>query len=274
MRQGGAPDPGFSVQADLEALRKTLGSKASIAAYYEGAMTTERRNEFIDTRVSLANLAYLLFISDLSADRQNLDAAAEMSALGLNLLGTEVACVRAKANLAATAAGLGGSKAIVDKTYYYEKTTAALVATMNGRRKEILLRILDGARKPLNEYSFSQAVADTHQYYFEGTLIAAIQAVQAGAAAREALADQQLVLQGEAKALTDDQIDERRLVVNAILAATNSNDLSKMRNLLQLLGLGGLPQNSIEEARSSLLNNYRPVLRAKPDLPKEIKSKL
>ncbi len=274
LRHGGAPDPAFSVETDLAAMRQALGTTGSVTGYYAGAATEERRNAFIDSRVALANLAYIQFISELTADKQHLDAASDMLILGLNLLGTAANGVRAQANLAATAAGVGGGKAIVDKSYYYQKTTSALVTSMNASRKEVLLRILEGVKKPLAQYSFSQALADTHDYYAAGTLTSAVAAVQAGAAAREAKADQALAVLGEARVLTDAQIDNRVVVVNAILAATQKDDLPKMKNLLKLLGLESLPQNTVEEAKSSLLGNYRRVLRDKPDLPATIKDKL
>jgi len=273
LRHGGAPDPVFSVGTDLEAMRKALGATGSVTEYYAQAASVERRNAFIDSRVALANLAYIQFISDLTADKQHLDAASDMLILGLNLLGTAANGVRAQANLAATAAGVGGSKAIVDKSYYYQKTTSALVTTMNASRKEVLLRILEGVKKPLADYSFSQALADTHDYYAAGTLLSAVVAVQAGATAREAKADQGLALVGEAKVLTNAQIDDRTAVVQAILTATQNDDLPKIKNLLKLLGLEGLPQNTLDEAEASLLGSYRRVLRDKPELPAAIKGK-
>lgn len=274
LRHGGAPDPAFSVQVDLAALRQSLGTTASITAYYDGTPSELRRNAFVDARVALANLAYIQFIGALTADKQLLDAATDMLILGLNLLGTVATGGSSSTNLAAVAAGVGGSKAIVDKSFYYEKTTSALITTMNASRKEVLLRILEGVKKPLLDYSFSQAVADTHEYYAAGTLISAVAAVQTSAATRETQANQALVALGEAKVLTDDQIDDRTVVVNAILAAMRAGDLVKMKNLLKLLGLEGLPQSTVDEAKSSLQGNFKRVLRDNPELPKTIKSKV
>jgi hypothetical protein len=274
LRNGGAPDPAFTVQGDLAAMKQALSSTASVTAYYVGEPSEAKRNAFADSRIAMANLVYIQFISDLTADKQHLDAASDMLVLGLNLLGTAASGVRAQANLAATAAGVGGSKAIVDKNYYFEKTVSALVATMNASRKEVLLRILEGVRKPLADYTFSQAVADTHDYYAAGTLNSAIASAQASAAVRETKADQALNLLGEAKVLTDNQIDDRTVVVNAILAAVNQGDLAKMQNLLKLLGLEGAPQATVDEAKASLRSDFRRVLRDKPDLAKDIRAKL
>ncbi|MGE3346869.1 MAG: hypothetical protein AB7I35_05480 [Ramlibacter sp.] len=274
LRHGGSPDPAYSVEADMTALRASLSTTASVTSYYAGTPTMARRNAFVDARVAMANLAYIQFISDLTADKQQIDTASEMLVLGLNLLGTTALGARAKTNLAAMAAGVSGSRAVVDKNYFYEKTTSALVATMNAQRKEVLLQILEGVKKPLEDYSFTQAVADTHAYYAAGTLNAAVAAVHASASAREARADQALTSLGEAPALTDAQIDDRAAVTNAVLAAIKSGDLAQNQKLLKLLGLEGLPQGTVEQARASLGDNFRRALRARPELAKEIRSKL
>lgn len=274
LRSGGAPDPSFNVQADLSVLKESLGNIGSVKHYHEGEQSSAKRNAFIDARVALANLAYIQFITDLTADKQHLDTATDMLVLGLNLLGTTATGVRAKANLAAAAAGVSGGKSSVDKHYFYEKTTTALIAMMNAKRKEVLARIVEGARKPLTDYSFTQALADTYEYYSAGTVNAAIASLQADAASREAQADQKLANLGELKVLTDEQIEERRVAVNKLLAVLGADDLTKLKSALKLLGLEGLPQSSVPEARKSLQDNFRRVLRDKPELAATVKTNL
>lgn len=274
MRSGGAPDPVFSIQDDLNALKESLSAYASVATYHAGAKTAETRNAFVDARVAMANLAYIQFISDLTADKQQIDTASEMLVLGLNLLGTTATGVRAKGNLAALAAGVSGSKATIDKNFFYEKTSTALVAMMSARRKEVLVRIVEGTRNPLAQYTFTQALADTYEYYAAGTLSAAIMSVQADASSRDAQAEQKLVNLGELVVLTDEQIGERETVTNAIIALLKGNDLSSIQGALKLLGLEGLKQANLAEAKASLRDNYRRVLRDKPDLAKTLKGKI
>ena len=67
----------------------------------------------------------------MTAERQLLDSAAGMLELGLNLAGTAVAAAGTKTILSAIAAGVTGSKEIVDKNYFFEKTIPALVGQMN-----------------------------------------------------------------------------------------------------------------------------------------------
>src|SRR4051812_22361608 len=87
LRNGGAPDPAYSVQADLESLQEQFKEAAGIENFYKGSKDEAARNEFLDARIALANLAYIKFISELTADKQHLDAASDMLVLGLSLLG-------------------------------------------------------------------------------------------------------------------------------------------------------------------------------------------
>ena len=197
-----------------------------------------------------------------------------MLTLGLNLLGTITTGVRAQTNLAASAAGIGGTKAIVDKNYYFEKTVPALIATMNAKRKEILTRIIDGSKQPISDYTFTQAVADTHEYYAAGTLNGAIMTIQGEATAKENRLDNELRMIGELQAVTEEEKDDRAAVSRAILDAIRKGDLRRMQNALKLLGLSGLPQSTAEDAAQSLRANFRDALRRSPGLASQLKGKL
>ena len=96
----------------------------------------------------------------------------DIATLALNLAGTLVGAARAKTNLAA--AGIGDSKTSIDKHFYYEKSVEALVATLNGWRKEVLVRLLQSLGGDHVEYPLTQAVVDLNEYYLAGTLNGAI----------------------------------------------------------------------------------------------------
>ncbi|MES2951577.1 MAG: hypothetical protein V4858_23860 [Pseudomonadota bacterium] len=262
LRNGGAPDPAYTVQGDLESLKKQFEIGASVAEFYKaGNQTAERRNEFVSSRVAMANLAYLQFIGSLTADKQHLDAATDIFALGLNIGGTLVSSARAKANLAAVAALALGSKSSIDKHFYFEKTTPALIAAMNAQRKEVLVRILEGANLRLEQYSFTQGIADTHDYYAAGTLNSAISAIQADAGAKEAKADREvrmLKLEWVAPA----EKATRASASETIVAIIASGNLDRVQKALVLLGLDGLPKSTLAEATESLEKNFRGALRA------------
>ncbi len=191
LRNGGAPEPSFDIAADLGKLAAEFESATNISAYYRTpvAERLDARNRFISGRLVQIDLRYLQFIKTLTSDKQQLDSATDIANLTLNLAGTLGGAVRAKTNLAAAAAGVGGTKTIIDKDYYYEKSIDALVATMNAKRKEVLIGVLTGLSKPLNQYPFERALTDLQQYYLAGTLNGALQFINTQAVQSETDSD-------------------------------------------------------------------------------------
>lgn len=190
IQHGGAPIPAFNLENDIKELTETFGTKASIAKYYQlKGDKTSARDEFIDGRLALYNIRYLVFIRDLGVDKQHLDAATDILLLGVGLAGTLTGGLRSKTNLAAFAALITGTKISIDKHFYFEKTVPALVATMNAQRKEVLIRIMRGRQLGTDKYPFTQALADLYDYEQAGTLIGAINIIQVDAGAKEVKAD-------------------------------------------------------------------------------------
>jgi len=187
-RYGGAPEPSFDVNKDLERLAQQFEPGDSITEFYK-TPNVALRNKFITGRITLMNIRYIQFVRQLTVERQLLDSAVAMLSLGLNLAGASVAASGTKTILAAVAAGVTGSKEVIDKNYFFEKTIPALVAQMNADRKKALIPLLEGMRGTPDEYSFAQAVTDLHNYYFAGTFTGAIQTIQADAGTKESKAD-------------------------------------------------------------------------------------
>jgi hypothetical protein len=197
IRRGGAPEPSFDANEDLQQLAKEFAPAGNITAFYDKgkdatgqvdpskAATKEDRDKIITGRLTLMNIRYIQFIRELTSDQQLLNTATDMLVLGLNIAGTAVGGAGAKTLMAAIAAGVTGSKQIVDKNYFYEKTIPALVAQMNAERKTALIPIIAGVQQSLSDYPLAQAITDLHNYYHAGTLIGAINAIQADAGAKE-----------------------------------------------------------------------------------------
>ncbi|MDP3309646.1 MAG: hypothetical protein Q8S56_01640 [Polaromonas sp.] len=193
VRNGGAPEPSFDVNTDLKELATQYQSASSIAAFYKDP-TRNGRDGFVTGRLVAMDLRYIQFIRGLTSDKQQIDSATDAATMTMNLLGTIVSSARAKTNLAAAAAGVGGIKTNVDKHFYYEKSVEALVATMNAQRKEVLVRILGGLQQDIDAYPFTQAVTDLHDYYAAGTLNGAIVGIQQQAIQKEDAANQKIQL--------------------------------------------------------------------------------
>lgn len=232
LRTGGAPDPSFDLAADLASLSKEFDSATNIPNYYSAAPAErlDARNRFISGRLVQIDLQFLKFLRTLTADKQQLDAATDIAGLTLNLAGTLVGSARAKTNLAAAAAGLGGAKTTIDKDFYYEKSIESLVATMNAKRKEALVGVLTGLGATLDQYPFERALTDLHQYYLAGTLNGAIQFINVQAAQSETNSDKKLAV----------------LYALPIPTVAQVSDISRLTDAL------GAPGLTLDQARKAL----------------------
>ena len=231
IRHGGAPDPSFNVDEDLEQIAKEFATAASIAGYYQGTPSQTARNRFITGRLTLMNIRYIQFVRRLTSERQLLDSATQMLTLGLSLAGAAVPGAGVKTILAAIAAGVTGSREIIDKNYFYEQTVPALVAQMNAERKKVLVRILTGAGADLTQYPFEQAVTDLDEYYHAGTFTGAINAIQADAGAKEVQQDRELT---RIRPVTRALVVTKQSMTDAI-AALKPADRPKVEAVLQSL---------------------------------------
>ncbi len=230
LRGGGAPEPSFDIKEDLKQLAVHYAPATSVKAFYD-ANTVGARNEFITGRLVAINLRYMQFVRESTSERQLFDSATDIFIMSLGIAGASFADVTAKTVLAAVSAATSGTKATIDKNYYMDKTTVALIATMNARRAEALVPILKGTRKSLREYTFAQAVTDLHDYYFAGTYFGAIQAIQAESGARETEA------KVEIKALSELPVEAINLKTSMTLAigALKEAGLAKAQDALREL---------------------------------------
>jgi hypothetical protein len=218
IRNGGAPEPSFDIDADLEKISKEFEPATNITNYYQTPIESrfDARNKFITGRLVQIDLQYLKFIRSLTSNKQQIDAATDIASLSLNLAGTLVSGTQAKTNLAATAAGLGGIKTTIDKDFYYEKSIEALVVTMNAKRKQTLINILTGLNAPIQQYPFERAITDLQQYYLAGTLNGAVQFINVQAAESEVKSDKALNILYQLPVLSDNQIDTITKLTDAI----------------------------------------------------------
>ncbi len=236
IRGGGAPEPSFDINSDLEKIAKEFESSTNISSYYQTAAADrpDARNRFISGRLVQLDLQYLKFIRTLTSDKQQLDAATDIANMTLNLAGTLVGGARAKTNLAATAAGIGGAKTTVDKDFYYEKSIEALVATMNAKRKDVLVTILTGLGSPIDKYPFERALTDLHQYYLAGTLNGAIQFINVQAAQSETNSNKALTVLYQLAIPTPDQVVD----ISRLTDALGASDLTVEKTTKTLKALG------------------------------------
>lgn len=241
LHSGGAPKPSFNVDDDLKELAKEYGEPVSISKFYE-APTKAGRDKFITGRLVMMNIRYIQFIRDSTSERQLLDSAVDILAISLNLAGAAVSSAGTKTVLAAIAAGVTGSKAVIDKNFYYEKTVPALIAAMNAQRKKVFVEILTGTTKPLEVYPFPQAVTDLHNYYLAGTYLGAIQAIQSDSGLKEAQQDTKLdKVRGRLSSPLSPEMEELKGSLSDAVDNLQESDLDKAKVALTQLGVTDAP---------------------------------
>lgn len=232
---GGMPEPVYSIKKDMQAIKAKYGDDKALETFYNTPPpTTLTRNQFISARLALLNISYLEFVRACTADRQLLESATEMLVMGLNLAGTSAEGAAAKTTLAAIAAGVGGSKTIIDKNYYYNQDMPALIAAMNAQRKVVLQTILEGMMtKTYEEYPIETAVADLQAYYIAGTLQGARSAIQSDASAKEKEKDDEIKL---IPVLSPTQIDLKSSLTKAV-GKIDASSVTKGAEALAKLGV-------------------------------------
>lgn len=211
-RSGGAPPPTATYGDDLKGLEAIEGKDAMLATFQQNP-TEAQRNAYIAANLHLIDLRFSKFLQDSSAQRQAIDTVTDFIQMSLGVAGTGFTSSTAKTVLAAGTATVAGTKTTIDKNYYYQKTESALIASMNAARKQALIPLLKGLKSRLADYGIGQAVVDLHQYYYAGTFLGALEAVQLNAAQSETSANAEI---GFVHAATSAQIADKAALTAAI----------------------------------------------------------
>lgn len=211
----GAPDQSFDIDQDIQDLEVVFKRGPTIADFY-ASPTEIGRNQFISGRLTLMNIQYIKFIRRFAVEKAQLDTAADILVLGVNLAGTLVGAASTKAILAAISGGTSASRTSINKNFFHEKTVPVLVTAMNAERKQALIPIFDGIKKNIDDYPFAKALSDLHTYYQAGTFIGALQAIQKDSGAKEEKADAILFPKITKAAVTDKAFKDRVALRQAI----------------------------------------------------------
>jgi hypothetical protein len=249
--------PRYAAAADvideIQLTPKELAELVESASKGERNSTQARAIAVIDQRFNQ-------FVRDLAADRANAATAAAGTTLGASTAGAFVESVKAKTNYALFSAGIVGAFGIVDKNYFFEKAVPALVAAMGAARAKVLVRIRESQREEIASYDGTAALADLEDYYAAGTVLYAIAEITSRADQDRKLA---LAEVRELDVPTQDVIDARKQVTNAIFAIKTDEQVKKANLALKALQLPSA--TSAKEARDALRAARMPrtVLREK-----------
>jgi hypothetical protein len=247
MRYAGAPEPSFNINDDIKELSLCFEGSTSITKFY-GNPSEQARDEFIVGRLTLMNLRYLKFIRNLTSERQLLDSATAITAMGLGLAGSMVPLAQTTKILASVSAGVAGTKEVIDKNYYFEKTIPALVAQMNAERQKALTPILEGMQKDIMQYPLGQAVVNLQNYYEAGTFAGAIQSIQADASVTE---QKQKEANNKLHPLSGKEKDLKQKITNKI-NDLQQTDLEKIQKVIKKLSPEITPATTLDAAKAQL----------------------
>lgn len=189
---GGSPELSSNFDNDITEINRITSNTSLNKILADSVITKEERDNFIIGRLVVMNINYLKFIKSLNADKLSFDSASDLLALSLNLAATAFKPADTKTVISATAAAVTGSKATIDKNYFFDKSVPALVTSMNAQRKLVLARILVSMQKPVEQYPIGAALVDLDEYYTAGSLIGAMSALQESAAKLNSEADEKL----------------------------------------------------------------------------------
>lgn len=148
-------------------------------------LTVDKRNVIIEELKYLVDANYGQFEKEFFVGRAVFDTAADLTALALGGTGSIIRPSSVQAILAAVSAGLAGGRVSINKNFFHEKSSDALIAKMRAMRAEKLKLIRGAQILSLSDYSMSRALGDLSDYYYAGTIVGALQGIISEAGEKE-----------------------------------------------------------------------------------------
>jgi hypothetical protein len=144
------------------------------------ANTVAIRNRMIDERLRVLDIRFAEFQQAIT--RENVSANFGV-AVAQVVLGGAGALVHETASqiISAVSGAIAGGHQAYSKAALLDQTMSALLAQMIAARNSILVKIVAGRGKGIDEYPLSVAARDLEAYYFAGSLPGAIVATSADA---------------------------------------------------------------------------------------------
>jgi len=183
------------VEADKELITLEKYFSADIINQYnlkENVAKKEFRDEVINSRIRAINILFNEFLKDIQKERKLMEMGTDWATIALNSTAVILTPPLTKSILSAVSAGIVGAKGSVDKNMFYEKTMPVLISQMEANRKEILVNIRLGMTQETDKYSLFHALIDLDDYYKQGTLPAAILAINAASGAITKTSDKEI----------------------------------------------------------------------------------
>jgi hypothetical protein len=255
-RSGPAPLPVAAADRQLMDTASQIGdAQMRFADATDEAARRKIRDHFVFSRLALIDIGFIDYVRSMSGQRRHLDAATEATQMSLGVAATLTDSVQATSNLAAALALVTGLKSNVDKNYFDNQATDAILSTMAARRKEVLARILSSLSESTDGYTLLVAKMDTDAYYTAGTMEGAALVIQAEAAQRDIKADAEIRTQAVVRNIAANLTADRLATKTGLTRSLDPSLLSMAAatKALRDLGVGGADLPTTLDGAASML---------------------
>jgi hypothetical protein len=167
-------------------------SKPEAIPTNQSAVTSVQRNQILNELLYLTDVNYFNFQSQLYRGRALFETATDLAIIGLGAAGALVGSSVTQALLAAISGGIAGGRVSINKNYFQEASTQALIAKMDAARKAKLDLMRKAMTLDVSDYPLAQGLTDLAEYYNSGTIIGALQGIVADAGAQTKAAEASL----------------------------------------------------------------------------------
>jgi hypothetical protein len=186
----GRPKP-LAFQDQLTKALINKYSKPDAIPVDQTTMTEAQRNQTLNDLIYLTDVNYYAFTGGLYEGKAVFDTVSDLAMLGLGAAGTLTPAASTKAILAAISGGIAGGRVSINKNFFQDQATTALIAKMDAGRKTQLAIMQDAkAKLSVKDYPLSRGLAQLAEYYNAGTILGALEDITATAG--EAKADQDM----------------------------------------------------------------------------------
>jgi len=204
------------------------------------------RNAAVFKLMALADVRYLEFRNDIVANRKHTRSASNAMMLATDIAATLTQSTGVKDNYIALSALINGGETIYDKDYLFDRTIEALVAQMDANRKAKQVLIYEALRdRSVQAYPGQAALADVLDYYYMGTINAAVIGVQKSANEQQRQSEGTLREIGPIDAA---QIVARQAQTDRSAKFVDSLDAANREKLADFLRSNGIEVPNLAEA--------------------------
>lgn len=174
--------------------------KEQIDRYYSAGPEEEDvrkavRNEMVGGLIYLIDVEYSKYADDvLYSSKALVDSTLGIATLGLTAGATITGHEATSKLLSGIATAVTGSREVIDKNIYLQRTVPTVVAAMDAGRAEQYAVLLAGMKATTLKYPLGEALRDVGEYYHRGTMVRAFSTMADLVGKQKDVADAQVML--------------------------------------------------------------------------------